>query len=128
MSFYEQTTRAVHRAHEQFATSFTVVQFTWDETGGTNEYADGGDWTASKSSVTATLNQPDDPRQTSGPDGDDVAVDIELYVQPDAIDVELGIEDETRATEFIDTDTGARYRAVNVRNQRSLLAIDCSQL
>jgi len=127
-SFYSQTTRAVQRVHDQVAHDFTVVQYDWDESGGTNEYASGGDWTESSSTAAGTIEYPDEPRRTAGPDGDDVTVSAVIYLKPDAVDVELGTDDETKPTEFVDTQTESRYQTVTVRNQRSLLAVECTEI
>ncbi|NHX41387.1 MULTISPECIES: hypothetical protein [Haloarcula] len=127
-SFYSQTTRTVQRVHDQVAHDFTVYQYDWDGSGGTNEYASGGDWTESSSTVAGTIEFPDDSRRTAGPDGDDVTVSVVIYMKPDDVDVELGTDDESRATEFVDTQTGSRYQTVTIRNQRSLLAIECTEI
>jgi hypothetical protein len=127
-SFYEQTTGGARRVHDSLSHEFTVTQYTWDNTGGSNAYADGGDWTESSSTASGTIEFPDSATTTTGPDGDTVEIAATIYVQPDDVDVNLGVEDETRSTEFTDSKTGRQYEAVNVRDQTSLLAVDCTSI
>lgn len=127
MSFYTQTTRAAHRVHDTFSHTVTITQFEWDDSAGANDYAD-GDWTSSETQASATLEFPEQPETVSGPEGADIVIDVTFYVQPNEIDVDVGTADESRATEFTDEQTGHRYRAVNTRNEQSLLAVDCERI
>jgi hypothetical protein len=127
MSFYAQTTRAIQRAHTTFSHTLTAHSYEYDDTGGENAYAD-GDWIESTTEVSGTVRTPDEPTRTSGPDGTDVDVDVEIYVQPDDVSVDLGVDDETKATEFTDSATGRQYRVRNIRDQHSLLALDCEAI
>lgn len=126
-SFYGQTTRAIQRAHGSLSHTLTVHSYDYDATGGANEYAD-GEWLESTTEVQGTVRTPDKPKRASGPDGSDVEVDVEIYVQPGDVSVDLGVADETKPTEFTDSATGRRYRVVNIRDQHSLLALDCEAI
>jgi len=127
MSFYNQTTGAAHRVHDTLSHPFTVTQYEWDDSAGANDYAD-GDWTKVQRRCGLTLEFPEEAETVDGPEGGDIVLDAIIYVQPNEIDVTIGTADESRATEFTDEQTGNRYRAVNTRNEQSLLAVDCERI
>lgn len=122
-NFYTQTNSAVRRVHKRFAHEFTVYQYAWDDTAGSNAYAD-GDWTKTSTTVQATLRRPDEPITVPGPDGNDIETDVSIFVTPD-VSIETGTGDESRATEFVDSRTGQRYRAFASNHQESLIEVFC---
>jgi hypothetical protein len=123
-NFFQQTTSGIQRLHSEFAHELKVHEYSWAGSAGSNAYAD-GDWTKSTSTVEGTLRQPTEPKQATDGEGNDVVVDVTVFVQPDDVDVSLGMDDESRPTEFTDPQTRISYEAVSVDNQESLLAIDC---
>ncbi|MCU4754240.1 hypothetical protein OB919_20030 [Halobacteria archaeon AArc-curdl1] len=130
MNIYTQTNSAVRRAHKALARDLDVYNFVFDPDAGENEYAD-GDWierVGYPQTVSATIRSKSQPDDASGPDGADVAVDVTIYVDPNEIEVDLGQNNETRATEFVDSASGRRFRAVDVHHQESLLEIYCEVL
>lgn len=122
MSFYEQTTPGIRRIHTEVSRDVTVSTFEWDSAGGSTEYAD-GDWIESTSSITATLERPEEPTSVVDAGGNDVEVDAVIYVQPDTVALDDGTDDESRATEFRDESTEKRYKVIDFHHQGSLVEV-----
>lgn len=124
MSFFKQTNSAFARFHDSLSHDIVVHQYEWDPDSGTNAYAS-GDWVASTETVSGTIRvssaNVDVESSVSGPDRTGEAT---IYV-PDDIDVSIGAGEQSRATEFTDTDTGQRYGAVSYQTQGPLYAITC---
>jgi hypothetical protein len=126
MNFLSQTSAEIRRIHKNFTKEITVTNYTWDESGGTNEYAD-GDWTTSVSTVEASLFLPEDVEYENDPSGDKASHDVTIYVAPDDIDLSIGLGDETRATEFTDGQ-GRRYKAIGFHDESSLYRVQCREV
>ncbi|MCU4744497.1 hypothetical protein [Natronoglomus mannanivorans] len=102
----------------------------FDPDGGSNEYAD-GEWVPRDNyprGISATIRSTTTSDDISGPEGADVAADVAIYVDPTETDVEIGIDDETRATEFVDEVSGRRYKALDLHHEQSLIAVFCEVL
>jgi len=127
MTFDGQTTPGARRVHQDVGHRFSVHTYEWDATGGTNDYAE-GDWTETTSEVTATISFPESPTLVTGPDGDDVEIAATITLNPNDASVVEGTGDQTRATEFVDEETGHRYRAVTTTTEQPLLAVECERL
>ncbi|AUX08915.1 hypothetical protein AArcSl_1284 [Halalkaliarchaeum desulfuricum] len=110
---------------------FHVVNFEYDEEGGgDNPYAD-GDWVESDESpltVPATIDFGTQDETGGDGSGANVERDAVIYLQKDSAPVHPGTDDESRATEFVDLETGARYRAVSVEHQLHLTAVHVEEL
>lgn len=123
MSFFKQTNSAFARFHDSLCHDIVVHQYAWDPDGGTNEYAS-GDWTESTVTVSGTIRvsseSADVDASESGPDRDGEST---IYVPTDDVDVSIGTGEQSRATEFTDTETGQRYEAVSYQTQGPLYAI-----
>lgn len=128
-NFFAQTNPAIRRAYEQFTRDVTIYSYSWDDGAGSNDYAD-GDWTESSETARATFRRASEPTQATGPDGSDVVIDTRVYLDPTKVTatISTGYADETRATEFIDSATGTRYRALFIHDEDSLLEIECERL
>jgi len=123
MSFFDKTNDAMRKVHRQLARDFTVIQYEYDDDAVTNEYAD-GEWIESdRFTVKASIRDATLDNARTGPEGDEVTADNNIYVSADEVAVSIGTDDETRATEFVDPRTGAKYRAVNTKDEGSLLRI-----
>ncbi|ELZ00766.1 hypothetical protein [Natrialba asiatica] len=130
MNLYRQTNRAVRRAHKSMARDVDVYNYEYDPTGDDNPYAD-GDWVETSSTpntVPATIRSNTQSEDESGPDGADIAGDMTIYVDPNDAEIEIGEGDETRATEFIDSATERRYKALDYHYQGSLFEVHCEVL
>lgn len=127
MDFYSQTNKLARKAHSHFTHDIIVHQYTFDADGGTNAYADGS-WIESSSTVQGTIRQPELRDDESTPDGSDVPADVEIYISASDVAVSTGVADGTRATEFVDTDTGIRYKATDYHDEGSLIRIRCVEV
>jgi len=127
MDFYQKTNKFARKAHSHLTREFTVYQYAFDSDGASNEYAD-GDWNESSSTVQASIrSEPLRDDQTAA-DGDDVPADAEIFVSADAVAVSIGTDDESRATEFVDEQTGRRYKAMDYHDEGSLVSILCMEV
>jgi len=123
MGFYEKTADAIQKAHSELAHEFIVHNYQWDGTISSNEYSD-GQWRESTETVDATIRS-DNGDSQSGPEGEDVVSAPEIYVPSDAVAVRIGQDDETRATEFVDTRTGRRYKASGTKHEGAIIRVRC---
>ena len=132
MNIGSQVEHALSRIQGQFGQGFDVINYEFDPDAGETAYAD-GDWVEtddSPSSVTARIEFPDVERQrdTAGGDGANVESDATIYVESDDVPVRRGTDDETRATEFVNTQTGVRYRTVDIVHQTYVDAVHVEEL
>lgn len=124
-NIYTETNRAIRQAHSRFTHEFTLYTYQWDDTGGNNEYAD-GDWVESSQSVQASIRESGTQNSVeSGASGQDIDYDAVIWMDASAVPTEfsLGQDDETRASEFTDVDTGQRWEAIGSYDEKSLLKI-----
>ena len=116
---------AISRAHKTLGLEFEVINFEFDETAGANAYAD-GDWVETDESpqtTSATIEfDTSETTLTSGA-GADVEKEAKIYVLKDSVPLSDGTADESRATEFVDTGTGVRYRATAIEYHMHLTSI-----
>lgn len=119
---FTHVSRTIRRVHSKFAREFTVTQFSWDSTGGTNEYAD-GDWTETTFTIEASIRQPRQSDSGSDAAGQETAHDMELWVNPQDVDVSLGNGENARPTWFTDSTTDRTYEAVGLHDEGSLLKV-----
>lgn len=125
---FNQVASTVARIHGQFAREFTVTNYSWDGTAGSNAYAD-GDWTTSTSTVQASIRRISDTKFTSGASGEDSDNDMELWLNPSDVTVTTAGEgDETKATQLTDSQTGISYKAENKHYEDALLRIELSEV
>lgn len=125
MSFLTETTTEVRRIHKNFTKELTVYNYSWDPSGGSNEYAD-GDWTVSTSTVQASVRLPDSTYEQDASGGESNH-DVEIYVAPNEIDISIGGGDESRATEFED-ENGRTYRVIGFHDESSLYRVQCREV
>jgi len=126
MSFLTETNTEIRRIHKNFTKELTVYNYTWDESGGSNEYAD-GDWTTTVSTVEASVLLPEDTRYSNDPTGNESNHGVEIYVDPTEIALTIGNDDETRATEFED-EQGRTYKAVGFHDESSLYRVQAREV
>lgn len=132
MNIGNQVEHALSRIQGQFGQEFEITNYEFDPDAGDTPYAD-GDWVqteASPRSVTGRIEFPDSGRErdTTGGDGASIEVDATIYVEADDVPVRNGTADETRATEFVNTQTGVRYRTVDVTHQTYVDAVHVEEL
>jgi len=125
-NFLSNTSAEIRRIHKNFTKELTVYNYEWDDTGGTNEYAD-GDWTKSVSTVQASVRLPEDVAYEDEASGSESNHDVNIFVAPDEINLTIGDGDETRATEFED-EQGRRYKAVGFHDESSLYEVQCREV
>jgi len=121
-----RTTPTARRMHSKFTEELTVYQYTWDDSGGTNEYAD-GDWTVTTSTVDGTVRLPESVDYDNEVTGSEVDYDVNIYVNPEDVNIVVGEDDETRATEFEDSN-GRRYRVIGFKDESSLYEVACKEV
>lgn len=126
MKLKTQTNRAIQRIHQSVSHDFELYNYTYDPSGGDNPYAD-GDFVETESSPITVLGRIENvsrDNESSDTSGADIVRQKTLFV-PQGTDVRTAgdSESETRASEFIDSETGARYRAVSMHRQSDLLAV-----
>lgn len=126
MSFLTETTTEVRRIHKNFTKELTVYNYSWDSTGGSNAYAD-GDWVETSSTVQGSVRLPEDISLSDDASGSEANHDVEIYVAPDEVDINLGNGDESRATEFED-EQGRRYRVIGFHDESSLYRVQCREV
>jgi hypothetical protein len=130
MRLKTQTSSAISRIHETVSHDFELYNFTYDSDGGSNPYAD-GEFAETAESPTIVLGRVEDNTSDSDADtsGADLVTEKTLYV-PQGTDVRTAgdAESETRASEFVDTQTGERYRAVATHHQSDLLAVQIESI
>lgn len=122
-----QTNSGIRRIHKQFAKELTVYNYIWDDSGGSNEYAD-GDWTTTVSTVDASVRLPEDVSYSNDAAGAESNHDVEIYVNP--TEVSLTVDsggDETRSTEFED-ENGRTFKAVGYHDESSLYRVQCREV
>lgn len=122
-----RTVNTARRVFDEFTKQVTVVNFTYDDSAGSNAYAD-GDWVEDTQLVEATIRDADTSEKSKDAAGASVEHDTEVFVDPTEVDVTLGQEDETRATEFIEADTGRTYEAVGLHDESSLYRVECVEV
>ena len=132
MNIGNQVEHALSRIQGQFGQRFEITNYEFDPDAGETPYAD-GDWVQtddSPRSVTARIEFPDTERErdTTGGDGASIEVDATIYVEADDVPVRNGTADEARATEFVNTQTGVRYRTVDVTRQTYVDAVHVEEL
>ena len=131
MGIHSQVESAISRVHESVGRGVVVTNYEYDDTGGDNPYAD-GDWAEtadSPTTVTTRVEFSDADADQSGETGSgaDVESDATLYIPHDSVPIHRGTADESRATEFRDTMSGVTYRAVDVKHQDDVLAVDVEE-
>lgn len=115
---------AIARAHRAQGRDFELTNFRYDSEQSQNAYAD-GEWVVDDTAtVPASIVFNSNHPQSAGAVGTGASVerDAIIYVLHD-VDVVDGTDDESRATEFTDTDSETSYRAIAIENQRHLLAV-----
>jgi len=125
-NFLTRTNDAMRKVHKQFTKELTVYNYSWDDTGGSNEYAD-GDWVESESTVQASVRLPESTAYEDDAAGEESNADVNIFVSPNEIDLTVGDGDETRSTEFED-ENGRRYKAIGFHDQSSLYEIECREV
>lgn len=123
----ERTSKTVQRVHDSISTELVLTVYEWDDSAGQNEYAD-GDWNSDEVVITGTVRESDSDFTTDA-EGSEVSHDVTIWLHPKYIDyVNVGEDDRSRASEFLETRTGNRYRAVALFHQDSLIKIECTEL
>lgn len=126
MNFLTKTNAEIRRIHKNFTKELTVYNYVWDDSGGANEYAD-GDWTKSVSTVDASVRLPEASDYTNDASGEETNHDVTIYIDPTEVNLTLGDDDETRATEFSD-EQGRRYKAIGFHDESSLYRVECREV
>lgn len=126
-NYFDKTNPAIRRAHKRFARPFTVSNFEWDDTAGSNAYAD-GDWIETTTTVQATVRVPSMESYDTDARGIDADVAGHVFVDPTEVDVTDGEDENTRATEFVDSTAGDRYKVINYRDEGGLLRCVCEEV
>lgn len=110
---------------------FDVINYTFDDSAGSNAYAD-GEWVETNGSpqtVAATIDFGSvDNRGGGAGRGVTVEHDAVIYVAPDLVTIREGTADETRGTEFVDTEHDVTYSTVTVEHQTHLVAIHVEEI
>ena len=132
MNIGSQVEHAISRLQEQLGQDFDVINYEFDPDAGDTPYAD-GDWVETETSprsVNARIEFPDVERQRETADGSgaNVESDATIYIETDEVSVTPGTADETRATEFVNTRTGVRYRTVDVVHQTYVRTVHVEEL
>lgn len=132
MRIDSQIGSAISRVQKSLGEEFHVTNFEYDESGGDNPYAD-GDWVETSDSpisVPTRVEYPDSGVDRTSADGAGASVetDATLHIESDAVTVHRGTDDETRATEFLNTATGVRYRTVNVTHKTYAVSVDVEEI
>lgn len=117
----------MRRIHKEFTKQVTVYNYTWDDSAGSNEYAD-GDWSESTSTIQASIRLNETIEYDDDASGDDSEHDVEIWVDPNDLTLRIHGGDETRATEFAESETGLRYRAIGFHDESSLYRIKCREV
>lgn len=122
---------AIQRAQKMLGREFDVINYTFDDSAGSNAYAD-GDWIATEDSpqtVAVTIDF-GSVNNRGGGSGRGVTVehDAVIYVAPDRVTIRDGTDDETRGTEFVDTENDVTYNAVSVEHQLHLVAVHVEEI
>jgi len=121
-----RTMNTARRVFDSFTSQVTVVQYTYDDTAGSNEYAD-GDWVESNELAEATIREASDD-YTKDAAGSDTEYDVNVFVDPSEVTVTLGQGDNERATEFVEDSTGRTYKAVAIYDESSLYRVACVEV
>lgn len=126
-----QTSAAIGRVHRNLGHDIHLINFRYDpDAGGDIAYADGGfEETDTSPQIVQGRLERRDADEVGDVSGTGVEAEETLYVLPDT-DVQLGhdTDDEARASEFVDTQTDTRYRAIDVTRQDDLLAVLVEEL
>jgi len=125
-NFLTSTSTEVRRIHKNFTKELTVYNYSWNDSGGSNEYAD-GDWSTSVSTVQASVRLPEDIKYEDDAAGSETDHDVDIWVSPDEINLTIANGDEERATEFED-ENGRKYRAVGFHDETSLYRVMCREV
>lgn len=97
-----------HRALEDMGREVTVYNYSHD--GSTDDYGDPTGYTESSTDTFAIIEQSQDPEQAGGMEGQDLEVEVRIYV-PHDVEVHIGDErDSVKATEIYDKEAGKRYK------------------
>ncbi|NGM69193.1 hypothetical protein G6M89_09265 [Natronolimnobius sp. AArcel1] len=131
MNVHGQVSSAITRVHESLGHDFHLINFEFDsEGGGGNPYADGDFVPTAESPVTVQGRlESRDADDVSDESGADVEAEETLFVLPDTnVQLAQDADSEARSSEFVDTETDTRYRAVDVEHQDDLLAIHVEEL
>jgi hypothetical protein len=126
MSFLTETNAEIRRIHKRFTKELTVYNYEWSESGGSNEYAD-GDWTTSMSTVDGSIRLAESIAYEDSASGEDVEHDVNIYVNPEEINLTVVEGDESRPTEFVD-ENNRRYKAVGFKDESSLYEVQCREV
>lgn len=106
-----------HRALTDMGTDVKVHNYTWD--GDTDKYGDAIGFTKDTIDTRALFEQSQDPVQISGPDGEDLKVEVRIFL-PDDIEVNDAEEgDKTKASQIEDLDAGIMYKVYDVWNDHN---------
>ena len=127
---FNQVANTVARLHGSFTREFTMTNYEWDSSAGSNAYAD-GDWMESATTIQASIRRVSDTEFTSGDSGEDSDNPMELWLNPDDFSptvVTAGEGDETKATQFTDSATGISYKAENKHYEDALLRVELSEV
>ena len=123
---------AISRAHKMLGRDFRVTNYEFDSGGDeANPYSD-GEWAEADTApqaVPATIDFPTHPERRSGRgSGVQVERDAVIYLQHDGVAIRPGEANEERATEFLDIESGTKYRAVSVEEQLHLTAVHVNEI
>ena len=132
MDYTAQIESTLSRVNRKLGREFEVHNFEYDESGGDNPYAD-GEWALaddSPTTVTTRLEFTDSITSSSSADGSgsDIESDAVIYLDHDVVEVRAGTEDETRATEFVDTEFDVSYSVEHIEHEEYQLAIYVEEL
>lgn len=125
---FNQVKNTVERLHGKFSREFTVRNYEWDGSAGSNAYAD-GDWTTNTKTVQASIRRISDTQFSSESSGEDSDNDMEIWVDPSDVSITTAGEgDKTKATQLVDSKTGIVYKAENKHHEDVLLRVECSEV
>lgn len=126
MNFLTETNAEIRRVHKHFTKELTVYNYEWNDAGGSNAYSD-GDWNETVTTVQASVRLPEDTSYSDDAAGNESNHDVEIYVDPNDLNLTIGQGDETRATEFVD-EQNRRYKAVGFHDESSLYRVQCREV
>lgn len=127
MNYSAQIKSTLSRFNTELGRELDVYNYDYDTSGGDNPYAD-GDWVETDDTPTTVTTRLEfsDTQSTSssaGGSGTDVDSDATIFLEHGVVDVYQGTDDQTRATEFHDTESDVRYRVKYVEHEEYLLTV-----
>lgn len=123
----------VRDLHHQAGWPGVVYNYTADTTAGNWHDDTGGTdsgWTEdSGTAITIRIEWPTAPDAARDASGRDVIGDALIDVDPTEATFSDGEGEDERASELVDSDSGARYRVLRVRDEHTgVLRLDCKRL